>query len=292
MKKIPALLFFTILSLSGYSQNEFKAKINASQNDGIEFQSLTFISDIDYLTLGERNGSTLVGLHFESVNVPKGAIIDSAYLQFSSAENSNFNDNVSINIEVKSASEAFPESVGRNILTPRKKSNNWLNWNVEGAWSKNERSESQKSPNLTELVTEVIQLSDWKIGNPMTFFLFAEQETSIEMVSHDAGLEEHYPELTIYYSLNTSANDNETASIIDNLKLTPNPFHDELFINHVNPSKEKLSLIFFNSIGEKLYEVMIEKEKSVKVDFLHKGMYFIQVKQRDRILKTMKLVKA
>lgn len=289
MKKIFFCTLILNLAFISNAQNEFRVKINDSFHDGIEFESLSFWTSFRNVVFGEGNGATLNGLYFESVNIPKNAIIDSAYLQFSSAENSNFSDSVFISIELNGDSEVFPGG-GINILTPREKSQKWIRWDIEGTWKQNERSIAQRTPNLKQLVSEVMKLSEWGRGKPLTFFIDSERQTGVELWAFDSGFEEHYPELIIYYSLASNI-DEEISSIHDELYLNPNPFLGKLVLNEEISLKENLILDFFNSLGEKIHQSVISGSNTVNVDFLPNGIYFVQIKSKNKILKTEKLIK-
>ena len=290
MKKIICISITILFFYLGNTQNEVRVKINTSQNDGTEYLGAGFLfaTSMDFLGLGEQSGGTLVGVHFEEVRIPKEAKIDSAFVQFSSNEISNYDEEVLVNIELKANSEAFPAG-GASILTSRRKSDNWLEWNIKGLWNRNERSISQRSPDLKELVSEVIQFSEWDSGNPLTFFFSAQRQASIGLVSYDSGLEEHYPELIIYYSLASSATENEILP--ESISISPNPFSEQLFIRQNGAFTKKMNLILFNSLGEIVLERDVNGEQSFNFNFLNKGLYFVQIKSGSEVLKTEKLIK-
>lgn len=282
------IIIYTLSILSFLdAQDQFKSKISKYNHDGIEFGSQTFGTEFEFLILGEQNGATTVGLHFDSVNLPENSIVDSAYLQFSSAENSVFDDEIQISIELNGQSSPFPDG-GLGILWAREKSENWIDWKISGLWQINDRTDGQRTTDIKELVSEVKNLPEWKSGNPMTFFLFSEFQTGIELWAFDAGFEEHYPELIIYYSTPSST---QIEELEKELSLKPNPFSTELILDGNLKSRKGVSLSFFNSIGAKIYEAEINGAENIQADFLPNGLYFVQIKSDDEILKTEKMIK-
>ncbi len=122
----------------------------------------------------------------------------------------------------------------------------------------------------------------------MTFFLFAELQTGVQLRAFDAGFEEHYPELIIYYSTPSSTLLEELEK---ELSLKPNPFSTELILDGNLKSRKGVGLSFFNSIGAKVYEREINGAENIQADFLPNGLYFVQIKSDGKILKTEKLIK-
>lgn len=107
-----------------------------------------------------------VGLLFRGLNIPQGAVIDSAYLEFQTDETGSGQTDVTIRAEDIDNAPSFASS-GYNV-TDRTLTTAFAAWNVP-AW--NYTGVRHQSPDLSTVVQEVIDRSGWSLGNSMAFVI-------------------------------------------------------------------------------------------------------------------------
>lgn len=114
----------------------------------------------------------LVAIRFAEVEIPEGATLYRAYIQFSAeaiAENDGTTD-LTIYGE-KSANSAPLEAVDYN-LSSRSTTDKSVYWNNVAAWTNAGASGiNQRTPYLTGIVAEITTQDGWQSGNSMTFIL-------------------------------------------------------------------------------------------------------------------------
>lgn len=123
-------------------------------------------------------GHQVVGFRFANVEVPQGAVVLDAWIQFTARKKNNTAVDLTIQAVSSSAAPAFTRvrnSVSTLPLTTASVAWSPPAWNVTF-----ERGPLQESPNLSEVVTEVISRPDWESGNAMSFLITG---TGVRVVS-------------------------------------------------------------------------------------------------------------
>ncbi|ALG68980.2 LamG-like jellyroll fold domain-containing protein [Beggiatoa leptomitoformis] len=119
---------------------------------------------------GSDTTSRLVGLRFPAVALEKGASIRKATLIFTSSPDGSTPDASNAKLSIsgeKGVSAAFKSDVVSD-LSNRTKTNAKATWNITDTWSK---GQAYTSPDITNVVTEIISDTNWKSGSYMTFFV-------------------------------------------------------------------------------------------------------------------------
>ena len=148
----------------------------------VEFQVSTGLDDVEELATGETylNSSDLefvddtfasrgpdqtVGMRFTGVNIPQGAIITNAYLQFQVDEVSTGSVSLSISGELVDDALAFSTATGDVSSRQTTPSVAWVppDWTVVGS--------TQQTPDLKTIVQEIVSLSGWAANNAMVFIV-------------------------------------------------------------------------------------------------------------------------
>lgn len=112
-----------------------------------------------------------VALRFSDVSIPANAKVRSAYIQFAQDENKNHNPfDVTIHGEKSAQSAGFTTST--HNLTQRDSTEAGVRWHKSPNWFwLNEAGSSQRTPDLSAVIQEIIATQGWKAGNHMTFFI-------------------------------------------------------------------------------------------------------------------------
>lgn len=113
----------------------------------------------------------LVGIRFTNINITPKSKIHKAYIQFTQDENKNANPfEVSIYGEKSSNPETF--SLKHQNLSKRKLTDNGAGWSGIGNWVKlHEAGKLQRTPDLANIIQELVNMPNWKTGNAMAFLI-------------------------------------------------------------------------------------------------------------------------
>lgn len=118
----------------------------------------------------------IVGLRFNNINVPQGAIVTNAYIQFTYDNNKTLDPCV---LKITAEDNANPATFTDNLnfeLANRPKLTDSVEWTV-GSWaggSTGTRGPAQRSSNIGSLVQTLVNRGDWNPGNSMAFYLTGE----------------------------------------------------------------------------------------------------------------------
>jgi len=178
--------------------------VEESLNSGImNFGS----NDMD---LADTN-SKIVGLRYNNIDVPNGVTIVSAHIQFTADETFNQSTNLNITVEDNGNASAIIAS-NHNITSRNYVSQNVL-WNNVSPWSQGGNGTAQLSPDLSQLIQQIVDRTDWQPSNSILFKITGTGRRSA------SAFEGNYnsPELCISYLL--SNNCPQSLNLVPKLKL-------------------------------------------------------------------------
>lgn len=149
------------------------ASISSSGNDVEELENGSMYmtsSDIEliYDPLNNRNAQK-IGLRYEDLGIPQGAIIMSAYLQFTTDEASTGTVNLTIRGEDADDASAFTTANGNLSGRPTTQASvMWSppNWTIE-----HERNNNQKTPDLAAILQEIVDRDDFDQNSAVAFII-------------------------------------------------------------------------------------------------------------------------
>ena len=160
-------------------------------------------SDLELCT-ESTDDQHVIGLIFRSVLIPAGATITNAYIQFTCDDNDSDEGPLSIDIwGIKEASTSAPFLQDLFNCSSRPSTTTTVNWQAPVWEIKNERGPLEATPDLKEIVQEIIDLSGWIPGNTLGFKLANEETEKIhrEAEAFDEG-KGGQPELVVTYTTN------------------------------------------------------------------------------------------
>ncbi len=213
---------FLFITIHSFSQTTTCVTINTSIDDVEEEPNVgNIIDDVSLdLDLGEDNAK-IVGLRFNNINVPQGALITNAYIQFTAEEIGTLATNLTIVGEaVDNASPFTTTAYDVSSRTNTGSSVNWLvpAWNTIGSAGIDEQS-----PNIANIIGEIISRPGYVQGNSIALIVTGTGKRAA--YPYDASPAEA-PELCITY-----CNDANNDGICDNI----NPLAtSKIVINEVN----------------------------------------------------------
>lgn len=135
------------------------------------FMELTS-SDLELCDIDSDFGYQYIGTRFRSINIPKGAVVTKAYIQFTADDTGSDPCKMRIHGEAKDTGE-FTSTAGN--ISSRAKTSASVLWDIPAWTEKDARGEEQRTSDLTEIVQEIIDHADWADGGNMTFILSIEE---------------------------------------------------------------------------------------------------------------------
>jgi hypothetical protein len=267
----------------------FEGSSDDAEQENDEMDSL-YDDDVDAGWEGDPTDQNILtaGLRFRNVLLPKGAVIDSAFIQVWSHESKSEEDVARITLvgEANDLSATFTEDA---LISDRPKTTASLLWEVKEKW---ELWGKYQTPDLKAIVSEIAARPGWVSGNPMTFLMLGENqglsdvENAREFESYeniadpeDGGDGQNHPErrprLVIYYSsATTSSQTPELAS--DFYRVYPNPNRGgQLFVEIAEPQTTRVWVL--DATG-KMVAAPVTTEggwMSLPTGGWNKGIYFL-----------------
>ena len=158
------------------SEDDAEEYIGTPENDSFRGHGSMDVASSD-IELGaeKQNGINpqISGLRFNEINIPRNAIIENAYLQFT-VDNTTKNEDPA-NFFVFAEDHANPVKFSETDfdLTNRTWLNDSVAWNPEaGSWSEiGSAGENERTPNLKALVQAIVNKADWNPKNSIALFI-------------------------------------------------------------------------------------------------------------------------
>ncbi len=162
---------------AAFAQGQLELRVTSSSDDAEEFALETTVGpagsvylDSSDLELTEDAGTTqLVGLRFAEAEIPPGATITSAYLQFTVDEPSDAATGLELWGEASDDAATF-QAVGQD-LSRRPLTTATASWEVAAWPSAGEAGEAQRSPDLSAVLQEIVNRPGWQTGNALVLFI-------------------------------------------------------------------------------------------------------------------------
>ncbi|UCE49605.1 MAG: PD40 domain-containing protein, partial [Phycisphaerales bacterium] len=128
-------------------------------------------SDLELIDEYDGDGDQIVGLRFADIRISQGARIKRAYVQFTAypVQGSSEKTDLMIHAELSANAETFKEA-DHNIST-RKRTKASVKWSPEPWTVKGERSEKQRTPDMSPLIQQVVDQSNWQEGNALVLII-------------------------------------------------------------------------------------------------------------------------
>ncbi len=204
------VIFFLTNSFTNLNaQTTFTRTISLSSDDAEEtgtdgtYNGVGFVNlsspDIE-LVRDDANpsaGSQKVGLRFQNIQVPKGAIINNAYITFRAiaANTPNTNNGVN-NLVIKGEAADNPATFASTTydVSKRTKTNAFTNWTSIPSWT---TGTNYSTPSVADIVQELVIRNGWNSGNSMVFLIDGSGSRNAESWDNSGT---NQPILTIEYS--------------------------------------------------------------------------------------------
>ena len=203
MKKVfTLLLVFIVITKSLLAQTTISVRINSANDDYEEFlkasgsqtQSKTIggmdagSSDLEFGAESSGNDPQMVGLRFNTINIPKGSLITGAYIQFKVDAINKNSDPCIVHIKVQDSDSAETFSSNNFDLTKRSKLSDSVTWSVSGnSWKTvGAATPEQRTTNISSLIQNIVNRNGWKSNNSIALFLYGSGTREVESYDGDA----------------------------------------------------------------------------------------------------------
>jgi len=179
--------FTTIVTTPG----SFSGQVISSADDVEELTNGTIETTSGDLDMMEDSPDfyAAIGIRMRNISVPQGATVTGAYLEFVADEAQSLA--TSFTISAEATGNAAPIPTTANALTSKNKTIANASWANLPAWT---IGNTYQSPDISNVVQEIINRGDWAGGNAMTFIITGTGQRTAE--SFDGGLP---PKLIINY---------------------------------------------------------------------------------------------
>ncbi len=163
-------------------------------------------SDLELVYDNSSNGFQKIGLRFQRITIPIGAVIDDAYIQFRSDEANSERAELNVFIEDTADAQVFEDNATANVSGRTKLSNPVL-WEPPEWGSSGLLGTDQQAQGLANLVQQIINKDDWTPGNSIAAIIEGTGEsltnTTFKRVADSyEGSSEFAPTLHITYTFN------------------------------------------------------------------------------------------
>ena len=126
-------------------------------------------SDLELVNDGNTRGDQIVGVRFTAINVPRGADVTNAYIQFQTDRVTTGPSSLLVQAQDSTNPDRFRTTTNNISSRPRLAGGvSWpaLPWDVAGR-----AGEAERTPSLEPLVQSLVDRSGWFTGNAMAFII-------------------------------------------------------------------------------------------------------------------------
>ncbi len=153
----------------------------ASSMDDVEENAngsmYTNSSDLELVADGGR-GNQKVGMRFTALDIPKGATIDRAYIQFTVDETNSGGTSLTIAGHDTDDAPAFTSS--SNNVSNRSKTSAQVSWTPVSWGTVGAAGSGQRTPDLSPIVQEIVDRTGWGPGNDLVLIITGSGERTAE----------------------------------------------------------------------------------------------------------------
>ncbi len=255
-------------------------------------------SDIELVYDGTTYGNQVIGLRFTGLNIPQGATISKAYIQFTCDEKKTAATSVTIRGEAADNSAAFT-TASKNVSN-RTKTTASVAWNNIPAWNTvNAATSNERTPELQTIVQEIVNRTGFTTSSAMTFIITG---TGTRTAHAYEGSSAKAPLLYIEYTVGGLKNevlfgsysdDNtviETGQTLtpEQIKVYPNPVTNDIHVN-INGINSTISIYDMQGILV-LQTTSCKDIETISMSSIPSGMYIVEVSQ-ENVKKTFTILK-
>ena len=123
-------------------------------------------NDLELVDDAEQNGHQLVGIRFQNVKLSPGATVDAAYIEFEADSSDSGATSLTVRGEASDSADTFRTSDAN--ISERPLTSAAVLWREVAPW---EAGRTYRTPDLSEVVQEIIDRNGWSSGNSVAFII-------------------------------------------------------------------------------------------------------------------------
>ncbi|NBC84524.1 MAG: T9SS type A sorting domain-containing protein [Bacteroidetes bacterium] len=153
-------------------------------------------NDMDYtgdIDIGEKFNA----LYFTQAFLPYGAIVDSAFVQFTSEK---YEQTGPVDVNIYAELNAQSDPLNKKKLMSREKTIHAVNWMIPDWHAVANQTEKQKSPDVAMVLNELTSMDNWTMSSPLVLLIEPNGGNSKRSAYAYDQSADYAPELYIYYS--------------------------------------------------------------------------------------------
>lgn len=223
----------------------------------------------------DSQGYQTIGIRFANLNIPKNAIINSAYVQFTA--DGSYSNTAEFLVFAEDTDNAAAFETDAFNVTSRSYTSG-IYWSP-AAWSSGDAGIAQRTPSLAAKIQDIVNKSGWSTGNAVCIKI---EGTGVSLTSTSAKRKAESidglaaPVLHIDYSVNSSVlSVNDQQVEVKEVIVYPNPVKDTLHFILPDSSKEWYAELFTIG-GRKVWSRSIVNNV-IEVKNFYTGVYIIRV---------------
>lgn len=231
-----------------------------------------------------------VGLRFQNVTIPIGATITNAYVQFTADESdAAVSRDLSIEIAGEDEDNSANFTTTTDNLSDRILTTEIVSWDPDG-WSSGDSGIDEQTPDLSDILNEIVSRTGWVSGNAMSFVLYGTNfsETSERVAESFEGGAPAVLHVTYEISGGTLGVDDFHKNKIE-IEVYPNPFNNAFTITLPQEYQNKAFVEIYTLLGQRVYYEKVSN-KSFYLSNLESGLYIIKITDENGLFLASKRV--
>jgi hypothetical protein len=174
-----------------------EVRVSAGPDDAVESTADGSVSiDVFDLTMGTDAVGHIVGIRFHDIEIPPGAGILNAYVQFTASGSDAFV--MSLTVAGEAADDAASFSATTNDLSARPITASSATWNPLG-WGADTSDFGQRTPDLSAILQEIVDRPGWADGNALVLLISPGVGTGVRHAYSYDGQPLSAPQLIVQY---------------------------------------------------------------------------------------------
>lgn len=212
---LPIYLFNTTTENTKPEVATVAVRVSGSSDDAEERANNSVSLTSSDLELGE-DGTTdqICGMRFQGINIPQGAVINSAYIEFYA--DGNHSDVLSVDIYGEDTTSANAFSATSNNLSNRNPTFAKIHWDNIENWTDNNL---YQTPDISAIIQEIVNRQDWAALNDLVIFIEMDGSSGTRRAESYNGNSSVAPLIVIDYDLPSASTfiyDNTQSETLSN----------------------------------------------------------------------------
>lgn len=244
----------------------------------------------------DNQGYQTIGLRFNNLNIPNGAQITTAYIQFKAKSSHSSSVDLNVSVENSTNSLEYENNSNLNVTGSNRLYFPTTTWDVN-PWTSGDAGVAQRTPSLVNSIQSLVNNVSWDSDNAISVKI---EGTGDALTNSGGNIRSAYsinnsdvsrrPKLVIEYAMNAVTLSTTSFEKIDIAKIYPNPFKDVITFKNLNNSFNNAKVVIYDLNGKAVYNNIL-KSVQLNLNFLVKGVYILTLKNKTGELVTKKIIK-